>query len=254
MLHRTARFTIAITTLCLAPCLTVCLTLGLTSCRSGFANDCVPTGTEGPPWDPSCTDELDNDCSGEIDGIDPACTSYTNDFQSDNGEFSYANTGNWNMGGGALSVNTCSDGEGATIAGASFGDVEVSATVTMTSTCALNASAGLAVRMSGPESCPDVSGYKCIINPVDGYLAIYYISPDFCGGVLAEDFYPFQPEVSYVMTMTAEGDEISCTVTGGDILREVSIIGFDPDFEEGTVGFGALGTSAEFRDFAAFAL
>jgi hypothetical protein len=33
-----------------------------------------PSQTEGPPGDSSCTDGLDNDCNGAVDGNDPSCT------------------------------------------------------------------------------------------------------------------------------------------------------------------------------------
>jgi hypothetical protein len=38
---------------------------------------CVPTGTEGPDGDPTCTDALDNDCDGAVDGDDTDCGTMT---------------------------------------------------------------------------------------------------------------------------------------------------------------------------------
>jgi hypothetical protein len=49
---------------------------GFTTC-GGDCNDgdaaVNPGATEGPPGDPTCSDSLDNDCNGAVDGLDPAC-------------------------------------------------------------------------------------------------------------------------------------------------------------------------------------
>ncbi len=44
-------------------------------CQSGEPVTCVPgtPGTEGPSGDPTCIDELDNDCDGDTDGADTDC-------------------------------------------------------------------------------------------------------------------------------------------------------------------------------------
>ena len=35
--------------------------------------DVNPGATEGPAWDPTCSDGLDNDCNGDVDETDPSC-------------------------------------------------------------------------------------------------------------------------------------------------------------------------------------
>ncbi|UCH46104.1 MAG: hypothetical protein JSV11_05195, partial [Nitrospiraceae bacterium] len=59
----------------------VCEATGNLTCSGGSEVDtCTPgtPGTEGPDTDPSCTDNLDNDCDGLTDANDPDCAPVVN--------------------------------------------------------------------------------------------------------------------------------------------------------------------------------
>jgi hypothetical protein len=55
------------------PCTTDSCDATLNGGKGGCRHEAIPTAIEGPKGDPTCSDTIDNDCSGKADAADPAC-------------------------------------------------------------------------------------------------------------------------------------------------------------------------------------